>query len=264
MKITRNTTKEQLKNLLKHNYVEVKKQDKALADSIEYASKQEKENPKLVKKADLVDLVQQVATLLGDKFIEVTTAKIPQPVVENSVKPKLNTGKGKKEKAEPESEEEKAEEEEKPADSKKQKSSADKKKPANKKNPSPEVVGADSFPNELDMGDTKYAIAHDITDMAKLLESFNKDEEIMFAFYWSKAQLKQFNYAQGTLPAPKEGFENNLDLASALYVSEELKVCYSLSMYTESLYQTMPDSFEEIDGVRYNMGIEFQIYRAVK
>ena len=126
------------------------------------------------------------------------------------------------------------------------------------------MATASSFPETLTIGDESYELAHDITDMEKLHEASDNDEEIIFAFYWSKSQIKQFNYGSGLLPAPKDGFKDNLDLSTLLYVSDEKKVCFSLSMYTENLYQVMPDAFEEIEGVRYSMGIEYQIYRAAK
>ena len=259
MKITRNTTMEQLKTFIGANVIEVKQKDKNLFDRISYTDKQLRKDPKLVKKADLVTLAKDIMTLLGDSVHEVIDGKPMQVAVENSVKPALKSGSkkssGKSEKSDSKAEVKTAEK----TDSKVKKTAE--KKPVAKKPPVPETVGADSFPDELTLGDETYTLAHDITGIDKLLESFNADEEILFAFYWSKAQIKQFNYGSGLLRAPKEGFENNLDLATTLYVSGNGSVCYNLSMYTEALYQVMPDAFEEIEGVRYSDGIEFQIYR---
>lgn len=276
MKITRSTTKEQLVKFIGANVAEVKKQDKNLFDQLSYADKQMKSDPKKVTKTDLVQLAKDVAKLLGDKCKEVVAEPALTPVVENSVKPaekkapaKLSAKGGKSAKtkkteettpAESESEPEKKPEAPK-TEGKKNTSKKDSgNKPAVKK-PVPEVVGAESFPETLTVGDETYTLAHDITDMETLHKAFSTDEEILFAFYWSKSQIKQFNYGNGLLPAPSTGFADNLDLTSLLYVSDEKKVCYSLSMYTENLYQVMPQAFEEIEGVRYSMGIEFQIYR---
>ena len=255
MKITRNTTMEQLKTFIGANVIEVKQKDKNLFDRIDYTDKQLRKDPKLVKKADLVTLAKDIMTLLGDSVHEVIDGKPMQVAVENSVKPALKSG---SKKSSGKSEKSDSTAEVKKSDSKVKKTAE--KKPAAKKPPVPETVGADSFPDELTLGDETYTLAHDITGIDKLLESFNADEEILFAFYWSKAQLKQFDYSGGKLDTPKE-FEDNLDLATTLYVSDNGSVCYNLSMYTEALYQVMPDAFEEIEGVRYNEGIEFQIYR---
>lgn len=260
VKVTRNTTVEQLKGILNANFKAVTKKDKALADSISYASQQMKKDPKAVKKADLADLAKQVITLLGDSVKPAVTLK---PAVENSTKPKLSAPKGSK-KSETKTEDAPADKgEEKKTEPKKPENSkpAEDKKPA-KKPPVADMITAEAFPKEFTAGDVKYELATDITDMKGLLEAFNKDEEFVFAFYWNKAQIKQSAYGSGLLAAPKE-FANNLDLASVLYVSDECKVTYALSMYTEVLYQIMPDAFEEIEGVRYSMGIEYQLYRAV-
>ena len=268
MKITRNTTVEQLKKFIGANVAEVKKQDKNLFDQISYTDKAMKKDPKSVKKADLVQLAKDIITLLGDAVKEVATPVTLTPVAENSTKPvaKLSAKGGAKksadkagDKKEPEKKEAvpTASGEKKPTTGKK-----DEKKSIKK--PVPEVATASSFPETLTIGDESYELAHDITDMEKLHEASDNDEEIIFAFYWSKSQIKQFNYGSGLLPAPKDGFKDNLDLSTLLYVSDEKKVCFSLSMYTENLYQVMPDAFEEIEGVRYSMGIEYQIYRATK
>ena len=55
----------------------------------------------------------------------------------------------------------------------------------------------------------------------------------------------------------------DLDLASCVYVSDDCKVVYAVSMYTEVCYMYLPNDIEETDGIRYAGGVEFQIYRAV-
>lgn len=267
MKITRNTTVEQLKGFIGANVAEVKKQDKSLFDQISYTDKAMKKDPKSVKKADLVQIAKDIMTLLGDAVKEVATPVTLTPVAENSTKPvaKLSAKGGAKKSAD-KTEDNKEPETKEPVAEKGEKKSTTGKKDEKKsiKKPVPEVATASSFPETLTIGDESYELAHDITDMEKLHEASDNDEEIIFAFYWSKSQIKQFNYGSGLLPAPKDGFKDNLDLSTLLYVSDEKKVCFSLSMYTENLYQVMPDAFEEIEGVRYSMGIEYQIYRAAK
>ena len=121
---------------------------------------------------------------------------------------------------------------------------------------------AKQFPKTLEVGDTKYELASDIKTMDDLYSALESDEEIMFAFYWTKRHLKQFPYFNGLLGQPKE-FDNDLDLCSTIYVSDEKKVAYNVSRYTDAVYAIIPSDFKEEDGIRYASGIEFQIYRVV-
>ena len=283
MKITTKTTKEQLKSFLGANAKAVKTADKDLFDQIAYADKMAKKDDSKVTRKDLVDLVKSVIALLGDKCVEPALAqeKAPAtPQAENSVK-KLAKGVSKKQETKEETsseesgESEKTAEETQGADEKKEapkKSLGGKKKPATKKegvtvlntdaDSEKAVQLAKAFPKTLEVGDSKYELAEDIKTLDDLYEALNKDEEIVFAYYWTKRHLKQFSYFGGWLGQPKS-FDNDLDLATAIYVSDEKKVSYQVSMYTEAIYTILPTDFEETDGVRVAGGIEFQIYRAV-
>ena len=282
MKITTKTTKEQLKSFLGANAKAVKTADKDLFDQIAYADKMAKKDDSKVTRKDLVDLVKSVITLLGDKCVEPALAqeKAPAtPQAENSVK-KLAKGVSKKQETKEESsseesgESEKTAEETQGAEEKKapKKSLSGKKKPATKKegvtdlepttSSDKAVQLAKMFPKTIEVGDAKYELAEDIKTLEDLYEALNKDEEIVFAYYWTKRHLKQFDYFMGWLGQPKS-FDNDLDLATAIYVSDEKKVSYQVSMYTEAVYTILPTDFEEVDGVRVAGGIEFQIYRAV-
>ena len=75
--------------------------------------------------------------------------------------------------------------------------------------------------------------------------------------------MKQFNYADGLFKTPKE-FPMDIDLASCFYVSDDKVVAYAISIYTEANYMILPDALEELDGLRYCNGIEYQIYRLVE
>ena len=282
MKITTKTTKEQLKSFLGANAKAVKTADKDLFDQIAYADKMAKKDDSKVTRKDLVDLVKSVIALLGDKCVEPALAqeKAPAtPQAENSVK-KLAKGVSKKQETKEESsseesgESEKTAEETQGAEEKKapKKSLSGKKKPATKKegvtdlepttSSDKAVQLAKMFPKTIEVGDAKYELAEDIKTLEDLYEALNKDEEIVFAYYWTKRHLKQFDYFMGWLGQPKS-FDNDLDLATAIYVSDEKKVSYQVSMYTEAVYTILPTDFEEVDGVRVAGGIEFQIYRAV-
>ena len=282
MKITTKTTKEQLKSFLGANAKAVKTADKELFDQIAYADKMAKKDDSKVTRKDLVDLVKSVIALLGDKCVEPALAqeKAPAtPQAENSVK-KLAKGVSKKQEtkedtsSEESGESEKTAEETQGAEEKKapKKSLSGKKKPATKKegvtdlepttSSDKAVQLAKMFPKTIEVGDAKYELAEDIKTLEDLYEALNKDEEIVFAYYWTKRHLKQFDYFMGWLGQPKS-FDNDLDLATAIYVSDEKKVSYQVSMYTEAVYTILPTDFEEVDGVRVAGGIEFQIYRAV-
>lgn len=278
MKITTKTTKEQLKAILGANAKAVKSQDKDLYDRIAYASKVAKTDDSKVTRKDLVDLVKDTMKLLGDKLVEPALAQETptlQPQAENSVK-KLSKGKSEAQ-AEMEAEAEAVMKEEGiKVDDKKsaKKSLGSKKKEAPKKDgvtvlntnadtdSEKAVQLAKAFPKTLTVGDSKYELAEGINTLDDLYEALNKDEEIVFAYYWTKRHLKQFPYFSGWLGQPKS-FDNDLDLATAIYVSDEKKVSYQVSMYTEAIYTILPTDFEEEDGVRIAGGIEYQIYRAV-
>lgn len=278
-KITAKTTKEQLKSFLGANVKAVKEQDKDLFEQIAYADKMAKTDESKVTRKDLMDLAKSVINLLGDAVTEPTLTP-----VENSVK-KLAKGVSKKQEVTPEvSEETKAPEEDKTEepveDGEKKEEKVDKKsakKSLGKKKEQPKKDGvtalesasektvqmAKMFPQTLEVGDSKYNLATDIKTMDDLYNALGNDDEIVFAYYWTKRHLRQFSYFNKSLGQPKS-FDNDLDLCTAIYVSDEKKVAYAVSMYTEAAYTILPKDFEEENGIRVADGIEFQIYRAEK
>lgn len=288
MKITTKTNKETLKTFLGLNAKAVKEQDKNLFDQMMYTDKMLRKDESKVTRKDLVDLAKSVIALLGDKCVEPALAqeKTPAtPQAENSVK-KLAKGVSKKQETKEETSSEESGESEKTAEEtqeapakeeKVDKKSAKKSLGGKKKKEAPKKDGvtalegsenqktvqmAKAFPKTLTVGDTTYELAEDIKTLEDLYNALNKDEEIVFAYYWTKRHLKQFPYFGGWLGQPKS-FDNDLDLATAMYVSDEKKVSYQISMYTEAVYTILPTDFEEVDGVRVAGGIEYQIYRAV-
>ena len=272
MKITTKTTKEQLKSFLGANVSAVKKQDKDLFDRIAYADKVSKKDESKVTRTDLVALVKDVIKLLGDKCVEPALAQ-STPQAENSVK-KLSKGakEPKKEEVSKESAKSESKEKAEKVDTKKsaKKSLGKKEEPKkdgvtvlNETQNEKVVQLAEMFPKTLEIGDTKYELASDIKTMDDLYEALrDNDEEIVFAYYWTKRHLKQFKYFEGLLGQPKS-FDNDLDLTSAIFISDEKTVCYSVSHYTNAFYTIRPQDLEEEDGVRVAYGIEYQIYRAV-
>lgn len=276
MKITSKTTKQELASVLGANAKVVKEQDKNLYDQMAYTSDMMKKDEKKVTRRDLVDLVKDVIAVLGDKFIEPalaqeTSTPAVQPQAENAVK-KLTKGVSKKQEMKPAKEEpakdESTEEqgaEKAPKKSLGKKSTTKKSKegvtdlePATSSDKAVQL--AKMFPKEISVGDDTYELAEDIKTFDDLYDALEKDEDIVFAYYWTKRHLKQFDYFMGWLGQPKS-FDNDLDLATAMYVSDEKKVAYQISMYTEAVYTILPTDFDEVDGVRVAGGIEYQIYR---
>lgn len=276
MKITSKTTKKELAEILGANARVVKAQDKNLYDQVAYTSNMMKKDEKKVTRRDLVDLVKDVMKALGDKFVEPalaqeTPAPAVQPQAENAVK-KLTKGVSKKQEMKPAKEEpakDKSTEEQgaekapkkslgKKSTTKKSKEGVTDLEPATSSDKAVQL--AKMFPKEISVGDDTYELAEDIKNFDDLYNALEKDEDIVFAYYWTKRHLKQFPYFMGWLGQPKS-FDNDLDLATAMYVSDEKKVAYQISMYTEAVYTILPTDFEEVDGVRVAGGIEYQIYR---
>ena len=275
MKITSKTTKKELAEILGANAKVVKAQDKNLYDQVAYTSNMMKKDEKKVTRRDLVDLVKDVMKSLGDKFVEPvlaqgTLAPAVQPQAENAVK-KLTKGVSKKQEMKPAKEPAKEESKEEQGAEKAPKKSLGKKSTTKKSkegvtdlepatSSDKAVQLAKMFPKEISVGDDTYELAEDIKNFDDLYNALEKDEEIVFAYYWTKRHLKQFPYFMGWLGQPKS-FDNDLDLATAMYVSDEKKVAYQISMYTEAVYTILPTDFDEVDGVRVAGGIEYQIYR---
>lgn len=278
MKITTKTTKDTLVTALGDNALAIKKADKGLFERMTYADKMWKQDKAKVTRKDLVDMVKEAITLLGDAFKEPELVPVG---AENSVK-KLAKGVSKKQETKPEAKEETPEEapEEEPEVKEAkvvEKKTANKSKGAKKTAPKKDGVTvleeteeskkavqlAKVFPQSITAGDTSYNLADDIKTMDDLYNALNNDEEIVFAYYWSKRHLKQYDYFNNYLGQPKS-FDNDLDICTAIYVSDEKRVAYQVSMYTEAIYTILPTDFNNEDGVRYAGGIEFQIYRAVQ
>ena len=273
MKITSKTTKKELAEILGANAKVVKAQDKNLYDQVAYTSNMMKKDEKKVTRRDLVDLVKDVMKALGDKFVEPALAQetpTVQPQAENAVK-KLTKGVSKKQEMKPAKEPAKEESKEEQGAEKAPKKSLGKKSTTKKSkegvtdlepatSSDKAVQLAKMFPKEISVGDDTYELAEDIKTFDDLYDALEKDEDIVFAYYWTKRHLKQFDYFMGWLGQPKS-FDNDLDLATAMYVSDEKKVSYQISMYTEAVYTILPTDFEEVDGVRVAGGIEYQIYR---
>lgn len=255
MKVTAKTTKEMMKEFLEANSTAVAEVNKDLHSRTVYALKMLNTDESKVARKDLADLVKETTKVLGKKAVEPTKevkAEEPkaEPKAENSVK-----FKGGKKKAD--------EKEETPKEEPKTeapKTEVEKKKSTKNSKKEDE---AKMFPNTIKVAEVEYEICHDIKNMDDFYEALSDEEnDIILAFHWTKKDLKQWQYFNGLLGQPKS-FKDDLDLADVGYISDEKKVAYALSKYTEAFYTIVPNFFEEVDGIKYASGIEFEIYKAV-
>lgn len=96
-----------------------------------------------------------------------------------------------------------------------------------------------------------------MSDLAKI--TADGRFKVLIACYWTKRHLKQFPYFNGWLGQPKS-FKNDLDMAQIIYTTE--KICYAISTTTDAIYNVLPNDLEEVDGIRFMNGMEFQFYAA--
>lgn len=285
IKITEKTTKKGLIDYLKS--VEVK--DKNLADRISYAVKMFAKDQTKVLKSDLFDLANEVMGAL-------TPAPAP---VEASLKPKKTLGKSKKSEepveeapAETEEEVEETEDEapaEKPEPKKNGKKSSLKKsdKDSKKKTeveslPPASNVGSDNlpsakmFPAEIDHPELGKIVACTgaYTTYAEILKALEEEKTLYFACYWTKRQIREFQYAASKMIKPevvKNGFPYDLDILMAVLPCETMERVFAMSRITEALFQFEGEDFKPVEDVdprsgekfqiRVSAGMEFEIYR---
>ena len=72
--------------------------------------------------------------------------------------------------------------------------------------------------------------------------------------------MKQFSYGIPELHSDVTEFPDDLDIAQAIYVSDEDKVAYAVSVITEHIYTFLAVDIPEYEGIRFCNGMEFQIY----
>lgn len=274
-KITVKSTKEQMTSYLNEVFKSVKKANKNLADRIVYTSKAYKKDPASVMKKDLYDLCKEAMAL------NLTPAT---PVVaEASVKPSTNRKVIKKpddlveEKKETPSKAP-VKQEETPAKKvgKKKavtKKSAKKEEPVVKsseqkvkdpsKNYQPEVILAEQFKEKI-VSETlgTLEIAHDIKTIEDLKKSYENEEVIIFAFWWTPRHIRQFSYGEDfALTTVPKAFKDDLDLGQLIYLGDVNPVIVVTSSEYDRPYILCEGDLEEFDGIRFIKGCEYQIYR---
>lgn len=263
-KITVKSTKEQMTSYLNSVFKAVQKADKNLADRIVYTAKAYKKDPAGVMKKDLYDLCKEAMAL------NLTPAT---PVAEASIKPVKKTGGITKVKKEAEPVKEEATET--PAETPKKVSKKAVKSAKKEETPivtpvepntksEKEVPLAKMFKEKIEspvLGTLE--IAHDIKTFKDLRNAVEKEELLVFAVYWTKRMIKQFNYgANLKLKHVPTSFKDDIDLATLIYIGEVNDIAYAVSSDTDGVYNILPDNLVEVDGLRFtDGGCEFQIYR---
>ena len=274
IKITEKTTKKGLVDYLKS--VEVS--DKNLADRVAYAIKMFGKDQTKAKKDDLFELAQEVIKSL-------TPAPAPAPV-EASLKPKKKTS-GKSKKSSEPVEEAPAETEPKKSGKKSTLSKSKDSKKSEKKTevesiPAASNVGIDNlpsakmFPAEIDHPELGKIVACTgaYTTYAEILKALEEEKTLYFACYWTKRQIREYQYAQTKMVKPevvKNGFPYDLDILMAVLPCETMERVFAMSRITEALFQFEGEDFKPVEDVdprsgdkfqiRVSAGMEFEIYR---
>ena len=290
IKITEKTTKKGLVDYLKDYLKSSRIVDKNLADRIAYAIQMFGKDQTKVLKNDLFALANEVMESLT-----------PAPV-EASLKPKEKTsGKSKKSSepvkeapAETEAEVEETKDEvpaEKPEPKKSgKKSTLSKSKDSKKSEKKTEVesipaasnVGIDNlpsakmFPAEIDHPELGKIVACTgaYTTYAEILKALEEEKTLYFACYWTKRQIREYQYAQTKMVKPevvKNGFPYDLDILMAVLPCETMERVFAMSRITEALFQFEGEDFKPVEDVdprsgdkfqiRVSAGMEFEIYR---
>ena len=280
-------TKKELYTLLKTNAVKAEG-DQNLFDRINYAVKTFETDQKKVSREDLLELCQELSNIVIPTTVPAETTpaegkKSTSKPKESSLKPK-NKGSKKTEKpAEKEAETTEETEEETPAE-KPIKKGGIKSSKKNKVESLPPVStkGTDTgsatfFPEVLELEglDTKLvSCAGEYESFDQIRKALEAEKSLYFACYWSKTQIKKFEYAETYRVKPetcKNGFPNDLDILNAVITCETMDRLYAMSLYTEALFFFESEDLKAVEDtdprsgkkfrVRVAAGMEFEIYR---
>lgn len=281
-------SKKELFDFLKTNAVKAEG-NQNLSERIAYAVKSFETDQKKVTKEDLSELAKELSSFLIDSVMKKSEESTPEteaPVKgkKSEKKPKENALKPKKKvEKKPEPEEEEDEEEEKPVKKTSKKGTV--KTPAKKNevetlppvsNKGVDVPSATMFPKELEIEGLGKLIscAGQYETYESIKAAIDEEKSLYFACYWSKTQVKKFQYAESKMVKPetcKNGFPNDLDILNAVLTCETMERLFAMSLYTEALFQFEAEDFKAVEDtdprsgkkfkVRVSAGMEFEIYR---
>ena len=271
-KITVKSTKEQMTSYLNEVFKSVQKVNKNLADRIVYTAKAYKKDSASVMKKDLYDLCKEAMDCLVTPATPVVAEASVKPVASKK-KVMKKAEKVAEEDITDETPEETPEEETPKAPAKKTGKKAVTKKSAKKEETPLVTETTPASKKEIPLAKLfkevyttdnlgTLEIAHDIKTLDDIKKSYENEELLVFAMYWTPRHIKQFEYGRdlGFKHVPKK-FEDNVDLASLVFIGEVNDVAYAVSSETDRMYFFLESDLKEEDGLRFAGGVEYQIYR---
>lgn len=276
MEITNKTTKQGLIEILRGADVKDTNLKFEVTNTLALIDK----DLKLVTKDDLKALATKVVASLSPQ-LQIVDSNKPLPV-EGKSKPKL--GKSKPKAVEPDDQDDEEQADEKPKKDSKPKG---KDKPKAKVETVPPISNkgidklptAKVFPEEIDHEHLGKIVActGEYTDYNHVYQAIEQGKTLYFACYWSKRQIKEFDYA-GAQGVPSEsvkgGFPLDLDILTAVLTCQTIERIYAMSIYSEALFKFEGIDFvpvEDVDPrgdgskfqIRVSAGMEFEIYRPI-
>lgn len=279
MKMTKKDTME----FIRANASKVGADDQGLKDIIVYTLKGYDENPRNVSMAEAQEVfVELQAAIAGGKQVSMTETQV---AVETSSKKKSLNKKGSKKTEKEDVDtgklasdivnsgdlEEVAVDKDDKKDGKSDKAPAkdtdkkgSKKKSDKKTGKKSDLADKEMFPEKLETSVGKLEKLTDINSFEDIQKLIDEDVTVVLAMYWSKRLLKQFDYDPLHISnEPVVEFENDLDLYQPVYITENGKAAYFVSLYTEVATTITKDCLEVVDGMRYVNGAEFDFYKIV-
>lgn len=249
-KVTMKDSKKTIGEFLASTIKAVQKKDKNLFDRMKYTSTAYSKDENSVTKSDLFELAEEVMNLFAT------------PVAAEEIKPKSETALKKSGTAKSNKAEEKTADEKK-ADKKSDKKTEKKSDPKASLNVEEYVT---EFPETIERNGEVYERADDIKSLKAMYKEIEKGTDFVMANFYSKRMLIQKPYGGGLIPAPKDGFEDDLDIADVLYVADDGSVAYSISQETHCLYMYLANELTRYDeyGARFSNCMEYELYRVVK
>lgn len=115
------------------------------------------------------------------------------------------------------------------------------------------------------------AKSNEFTSIQDIVEAMDS-KIIVFACYWTKRHIKEFNYALTFSVASPKSFKDDLDLCIAAWECPTIKRLFAMSLETEAVYYFEEGSLTPIEDsnpyngekyqIRVSNGMEFEIYTA--
>ena len=239
------------------------KADKNLFSRMQYTSKAIKDGQKVLKK----DLLELATDCLAVMAVAETKPEAKKPAEKKQDKPAKESSLKKKPSKKEEPKEEPKKTTKKTTKAEEPKKTATNKKQAKTEPKKEEKPKTFSFPEEFEDEDgVKYTRADDITTIEELRKAVENDEDFVVATHWTADMLKEGVYAIDQLPkklVPKR-FENDLDLASVVFVGDITDNVLTVSLYTEALYFWKGASLKPTKNGRKGKNLMYELYRVTE